>query len=134
MKNLSKYNHVHCIGIGGIGLSALAEIMLERGYTVTGSDMKESDITDHLIEKGAHIYLGHREKNVEGANLVVYSAAVSNENPELKKAKELDIDCVTRAELLGVLMKEYENSIAISGTHGKTTTTSMVSLVFIWSA
>lgn len=129
MKNLSKYNHVHCIGIGGIGLSALAEIMLERGYTVTGSDMKESDITDHLIEKGAHIYLGHREKNVEGANLVVYSAAVSNENPELKKANELNIDCVTRAELLGVLMKEYENSIAISGTHGKTTTTSMVSLV-----
>ncbi|MBQ2747550.1 MAG: UDP-N-acetylmuramate--L-alanine ligase [Firmicutes bacterium] len=129
MINLSNINHAHCIGIGGIGLSAIAEILLERGCTVTGSDMKESDITDKLIKKGAHIFLGHRDRNVEGAQLVIYSAAVSDENPELVRAKELGIPCVSRAEALGALMDEYENSIAISGTHGKTTTTSMVSLI-----
>lgn len=129
MINLSNINHAHCIGIGGIGLSAIAEILLERGCTVTGSDMKESDITDKLIKKGAHIFLGHRDRNVEGAQLVIYSAAVSDENPEIVRAKELGIPCVSRAEALGALMNEYENSIAISGTHGKTTTTSMVSLI-----
>ena len=129
MINLSQLNQIHCIGIGGIGLSAIAEILLERGYTVTGSDMKESEITDKLIKKGAHIFLGHRERNVEGANLIVYSAAVSADNPELVRARELGIPAVTRAEMLGKLMTEYKNSIAISGTHGKTTTTSMVSLI-----
>ena len=82
MINLSQLKQVHCIGIGGIGLSAIAEIFLSRGCTVTGSDMKESEVTDHLIEKGAHIFLGHREKNVEGADIVVYSAAVGADNPE----------------------------------------------------
>lgn len=129
MINLSDINHAHCIGIGGIGLSAIAEILLSRGYTVTGSDMKESDVTDKLIKKGAHIFLGHREKNVEGAQLVIYSAAVSADNPELVHARELGIPTVTRAEALGALMDEYESSIAISGTHGKTTTTSMISLI-----
>ncbi len=129
MIDLSKCNQVHCIGIGGIGLSAIAEIFLNRGKTVTGSDMKESDITDHLISKGAIIFLGHREKNVEGADLVIYSAAVSTDNPELRRARELNIPTVTRAQALGALMREYDNSIAISGTHGKTTTTSMVSLI-----
>ena len=129
MINLSQLKQVHCIGIGGIGLSAIAEIFLSRGCTVTGSDMKESAVTDHLIEKGAHIFLGHREKNVEGADVVVYSAAVAAENPELVHAKELGIPILTRAQMLGELMKGYENSIAISGTHGKTTTTSMVSLI-----
>ncbi len=129
MIDLAKYGQIHCIGIGGIGLSAIAEILLSRGKTVTGSDMKESEITDHLIEKGAIVFLGHREKNVEGADLVVYSAAVGAENPELKRAKELGIPTVTRGQALGALMKEYGVSIAISGTHGKTTTTSMVSLI-----
>ncbi len=129
MIDIAKCNQIHCIGIGGIGLSAIAEIFLSRGKTVTGSDMKESDITDHLMQKGAIIFLGHREKNVEGADLVVYSAAVGAENPELKRAKELGIPAVTRAQALGALMQEYGTSIAISGTHGKTTTTSMVSLI-----
>lgn len=129
MINLSNINHAHCIGIGGIGLSAIAEILLSRGYTVTGSDMKESDMIDKLIKQGAHIFLGHREKNVEGAQLVIYSAAVSADNPELVRARELGIPTVTRAEALGALMDEYGSSIAISGTHGKTTTTSMVSLI-----
>ncbi len=132
MIELSDFEHikqVHCIGIGGIGLSAIAEILLDRGYTVTGSDMNESDMVDKLIASGAHIFLGHRAKNVEGADLVVYSAAVSQDNPELVRAAELGIPTATRAELLGLLMSQYENSIAISGTHGKTTTTSMVSLI-----
>ena len=129
MINLSEFHNIHCIGIGGIGLSAIAEILLSRGYKVTGSDMKESDITMHLAQKGARIFLGHRAENVETADLVVYSAAVGQDNPELVRAAERGVPAVTRAEILGVLMDEYENSIAISGTHGKTTTTSMVSLI-----
>ena len=129
MVRLSDCKQIHCIGIGGIGLSAIAEILISRGYKVTGSDMRESDITERLMKDGADIFLGHRAKNVEGADLVVYSAAVGAENPELARAKELGIPTASRAEILGLLMSEYENSIAISGTHGKTTTTSMVSLI-----
>ena len=129
MIDFSKIKTIHCIGIGGIGLSAIAEILLARGYNVTGSDMKESDITTKLASKGARIYLGHRAENVETADLIVYSAAVGWDNPELAYAKDHDIPAVTRAHMLGILMDEYENSIAISGTHGKTTTTSMVSLI-----
>ena len=129
MINLPDYKRIHCIGIGGIGLSAIAEIFISRGYEVSGSDMRESEITERLIDEGAHIYLGHRAKNVENVDLVVYSSAVGNDNPELARARELGIPAITRAQALGTLMDEYENSIAISGTHGKTTTTSMVSLI-----
>ncbi len=129
MLKLSNYRHVHCIGIGGIGLSAIAEILIARGYVVTGSDMKESEITDRLIEMGATVYLGHRDKNILGADLIIYSAAVSPDNPEMRKAIEDGIQIVSRAEALGALMKDYSNSIAVSGTHGKTTTTSMISLI-----
>ena len=129
MINLSDYKKIHCIGIGGIGLSAIAEILMSRGYEVSGSDMRESDMTEKLMRDGADIYLGHRAKNVEGKDLVVYSSAVGADNPELVRAAELGIPAVTRAQALGALMDEYDNSIAISGTHGKTTTTSMVSLI-----
>ena len=129
MIDLSHYKNIHCIGIGGIGLSAIAEILLSRGYNVTGSDMKESDMTANLAGKGARIFIGHRAENVADADLIVYSAAVGMDNPELKEAEEKRIPAITRAEMLGVLMDEYKNSIAISGTHGKTTTTSMVSLI-----
>lgn len=129
MINLSDYNQIHCIGIGGIGLSAIAEILLSRGYKVTGSDMRESDITAKLEADGGTIYLGHKADNINGADLVVYSAAVGADNPEMARAKELGIPTASRAELLGLLMSEYDNSIAVSGTHGKTTTTSMVSLI-----
>jgi UDP-N-acetylmuramate--alanine ligase len=129
MLNLKNFRHVHCIGIGGIGLSAIAEIFINRGYRISGSDMKESDITDKLISQGAVIYLGHRAKNIGDADLVVYSSAVSQDNPEIVAAIEKGIPTASRAEVLGALMKEYENSIAIAGTHGKTTTTSMVSLI-----
>lgn len=129
MLNLSNFKHIHCIGIGGIGLSAVAKILLSRGYKVTGSDMKESELTDKLIAEGAVIYLGHRAKNIEGADLIIYSSAVSPDNPELSKAKEDGIQAVTRAEALGALMAKYKSSIAVSGTHGKTTTTSMISII-----
>lgn len=129
MINLSNHRQIHCIGIGGIGLSAIAEILLNRGFKVTGSDMKESDMTDRLIADGACIFLGHRAKNVEGADLVVYTAAASTDNPELIRAGELGIPILTRAEMLGLLMEDYKYGIAVAGTHGKTTTTSMVSLI-----
>ena len=129
MIDLSKYRKIHCIGIGGIGLSAIAEILLSRGYNVSGSDRKEYEITDRLRQTGAVIYLEHVAENVENADLVVYSAAIAEDNPEMVRAKQLGIPTASRAEILGLLMDEYPNSIAISGTHGKTTTTSMVSVV-----
>lgn len=129
MIDLSEYKRIHCIGIGGIGLSGIAEILLSRGYEVSGSDMRESDITEKLIGDGAVVYLGHRAKNVEGADLVVYTVAVGDDNPELARARELGIPTMTRAQALGALMSEYDRSIAISGTHGKTTTTAMISLI-----
>jgi len=129
MIDLNNIKQVHCIGIGGVGLSAIADLLLARGCVVTGSDMNQNDKTERLIREGAVVYLGHRAKNVEGADLVVYTVAVGADNPEMARAKELGIQCVTRAEMLGELMKECRNSIAISGTHGKTTTTSMVSLI-----
>ena len=129
MLDFTNFKHIHCIGIGGIGLSAIAEIFLSRGYIVSGSDMKQSETTDHLINHGATIYFEHSADNIQGADLICYSAAVSKENPELKAAIEAGIPTATRAEALGALMSGYENSIAISGTHGKTTTTSMISLI-----
>lgn len=129
MVNLKNYNRIHCIGIGGIGLSGIAEILLYRGYKVSGSDMNPSDITKKLAQIGATIYIGHNAANVENADLIIYSAAISEENPEIIRAREKNIPLASRAEVLGVLMNEYENSVAISGTHGKTTTTSMVALI-----
>lgn len=129
MIDLSRYKNIHCIGIGGIGLSAIADILISRGYNVSGSDMKESDITERLAEDGARISIGHRAENVGNADLIVYSSAVGKDNPELVEAGRRGIPAITRAQMLGALMDGYKNSIAISGTHGKTTTTSMVSLI-----
>ncbi|MBO4861350.1 MAG: UDP-N-acetylmuramate--L-alanine ligase [Firmicutes bacterium] len=127
--DLKNYKHIHFLGIGGIGISAIAEIMKDRGAEVSGSDMKESTVTDHLRRQGITVYIGHDAKNAEGADLLVYSNAVSMENPEILKAKEMGIPVISRAQALGMLLAEYPNSIAVSGTHGKTTTTSMVSLI-----
>ncbi len=129
MIQLSGYKNIHCIGIGGVGVSAIAEVLLSRGYRVSGSDMKQSEITDRLERHGVKIYIGHRAENVEDADLIVYSAAIAEENPEIIRAREKNIPLASRAEVLGTLMDDFENSIAISGTHGKTTTTSMVSLI-----
>ncbi|MCR4804201.1 MAG: UDP-N-acetylmuramate--L-alanine ligase [Clostridia bacterium] len=127
--NLKEYRHVHCVGIGGIGLSGIAEILLSRGYTVSGSDMKESSVTQLLEQQGAQVFIGHSASHLGDTDLLVYSAAVSMENPEIAEAKRRGIPCISRAEALGAIMADYEISVAVSGTHGKTTTTSMVSLI-----
>lgn len=122
---------VHFIGIGGISMSALAEILIKNGYIVSGSDMKQSPITDKLLKQGVTIYYGHKAENVIGADLIVYTAAVSADNPELLKAKELNIALMDRAEFLGELMKGHKYNVAVAGTHGKTTTTSMLSHIIM---
>ncbi|WZL72828.1 UDP-N-acetylmuramate--L-alanine ligase [Clostridiaceae bacterium 35-E11] len=126
-------NHVHFIGIGGISMSAIAEVLIRFGYTVSGSDMNASKIIDKLIKKGAKITIGHHENALQPCDLVVYTAAVKNDNPELIKARKLNIPTIDRAEMLGLLMKKFRNSIAVAGTHGKTTTTSMISLILEYS-
>jgi UDP-N-acetylmuramate--alanine ligase len=128
MIELSGVSHVHCVGIGGIGLSAVAEILLNEGYRVSGSDMNESDTTSRLIERGATVYLGHRARNIRGADLVIYSSAIPETNPELTAAGESGVPIFTRAQMLGYLMARKGNSVAVAGAHGKTTTTAMVAL------
>ncbi|MCQ2530492.1 MAG: UDP-N-acetylmuramate--L-alanine ligase [Lachnospiraceae bacterium] len=124
--------HIHFIGIGGISMSALAHILLARGFQVTGSDSKESDLTKELASLGAVIYIGQSKDNIsKDIDLIVYTAAISKENPELVRAQELGIEAMTRADFLGLLMKNYETAICVSGTHGKTTTTSLISQILI---
>lgn len=124
--------HIHFIGIGGISMSGLAEILLKEGFTVSGSDSKESALTNHLSEKGAHIFYGQKADNIsEGIDVVVYTAAIHEDNPEYAEVKRRQIPMLSRAELLGQLMLNYKLPIAISGTHGKTTTTSMLSHILL---
>lgn len=122
---------VHMVGIGGISMSGLAEILMHRGVKVTGSDIRESEITGRLKEMGAEIFLAHDASNVRNQDLVVYSAAISQDNPELAEARRKGIPLMERAELLGAIMDHYRNCVAVSGTHGKTTTTSMISQVML---
>lgn len=127
--DLRNHKHIHCVGIGGIGLSAIAEILLSKGYKVSGSDIKRSPVTDKLKADGAEVFIGHNPSNLGDCDLLVYSAAVGTENSEIAEALARGIPVLTRAMLLGAMMDDYGISIAIAGTHGKTTTTSMVSLV-----
>lgn len=122
---------VHFIGIGGISMSGLAEILLKNGYKVSGSDMKDSSIVDKLRNKGAEIYIGHHSDNIKDVDLVVYTAAVHPDNVEFIKAEQLNIPMMDRAEFLGKIMLGHKYGIAVSGTHGKTTTTSMVSHIVL---
>ncbi len=121
--------HIHFIGIGGISMSAIAEVLLNLGYTISGSDMSPSKIVDKLRTKGITVQIGHSENNISDCDLIVYTAAIKNNNPELLKAKSLNIPIVDRAQMLGLLMKSFSESVAVAGTHGKTTTTSMISLI-----
>lgn len=130
MTSMENIKNVHFVGIGGISMSGLAEILLDKGYNVSGSDIHESHITDKLKKKGAKITIPHSEENIKGAELIIYTAAVKGDNPEIKKAKESGIPLIDRAAFLGLIMKKYNYGIAISGCHGKTTTTSMVSIIF----
>jgi len=126
IKNIIK--KIHFIGIGGIGMSGLAEILMSQGFKVSGSDLASSEITDHLKEIGAEIFQGHSSENISNVDLVVYSSAVQLDNPEVKEALERKIPTIKRAEMLAETMR-MKHGIGIAGTHGKTTTTSMVGLV-----
>ncbi len=113
-------------------MSGLAEILLDRKFTVSGSDAKESGLTAHLTEKGASVIYGQSAENItEDIDVVVYTAAIRQDNPELSAAKEKNIPCLTRAQLLGQIMLNYDTPVAVSGTHGKTTTTSMISEILL---
>ena len=123
-----RVRHVHFVGVGGIGMSGLAEILCTLGFDVSGSDLREGETTRRLQRLGVHIDLGHRPANVHGADVVVYSSAISRDNPELVEAGRFGTPVITRAELLAELMR-VKYGVAIAGSHGKTTTTSLVATV-----
>ena len=123
---------IHMIGIGGSSMSGIAEIAASMGATITGSDMEETYYVKKLLEKGYKIYIGHNANNInKSIDLIVYSAAIQMDNPEIIKAKELNIPLMERAEFLGLITKNYNNVICIAGTHGKSTTSGMISKIFI---
>jgi UDP-N-acetylmuramate--alanine ligase len=124
----AKIQRIHFVGIGGIGMSGIAEVLLTLGYKVSGSDLKSSSVTERLAEKGAIIFEGHRAENITGAEVVVASSAIRRENPEIAAAHAEHIPVIQRAEMLAELMR-LKYGIAIAGMHGKTTTTSMVAAV-----
>ncbi len=125
-------SHIYFIGIGGISMSGLAEVLLSRGFTVSGSDRIPSSLTASLEEKGARIFYEQVYDNLtDDIDLVVYTSAIHEDHPELKASRDLSIPVLTRAQLLGQMMKNYEIPIAVSGTHGKTTTTSMISEILL---
>mgnify|MGYP001026937428 FL=1 len=119
---------LHFIGIGGAGMCGIAEVLLNQGYAISGSDIAESPNTRRLTELGANVFIGHRAQNIEAADVVVYSSAVTKKNPEMLAAQEAKLPLLARAEMLAELMR-YRHSIAIAGTHGKTTTTSLLASV-----
>ena len=124
----AKIQRIHFVGIGGIGMSGIAEVLLNLGYKVSGSDLKKSSVTERLAGLGATVFEGHRAENAEGAEVVVTSSAIAGENPEVTEARKLHIPVIQRAEMLAELMR-LKYGIAIAGMHGKTTTTSMVASV-----
>ena len=127
----SSIKKIHFVGIGGIGMSGIAEILIDQGFTVTGSDRAASDNTERLTALGAHIYIGHTETNLDAdVDALVYSSAIPPENPEIVAARQRKIPVIRRAEMLAEVMR-LKYGIGIAGTHGKTTTTSMVSLVLM---
>ena len=124
-----KVKKVHFVGIGGIGMSGIAELLINLGFEVTGSDLKTTNITENLQKHGAVIHEGHKPENVNDSDVLVYSSAVQVDNPELQRAKDKQIPIIRRAEMLSELLKLKQTSIAVGGTHGKTTTTSMMGAV-----
>ena len=130
--NFGEPINVHFIGIGGISMSGLAEVLLKEGFAVSGSDAKESALTDHLEQMGARVFYGQKASNIiDGIDVVVYTAAIHEDNEEFMEAKRQKLPMLSRAELLGQLMRNYDMPIAVSGTHGKTTTTSMLSQILL---
>ena len=132
--DFNKPEHVYFIGIGGISMSGLAQILLDTGFKVSGSDAKESDLTKKLENLGANIFYGQAYENIkDDIDLIVYTAAIKEDNPEYKSGKDKNIPMISRAVLLGQLMDNYNKSVAVSGTHGKTSTTSMLSHILLKS-
>ncbi|MDN3611236.1 UDP-N-acetylmuramate--L-alanine ligase [Vibrio ostreicida] len=120
---------IHFVGIGGAGMSGIAEVLLNEGYQITGSDLAENSVTKRLTEKGATVFVGHSDTNVIHASVVVVSTAINEENPEIKAARMSRIPVVRRAEMLAELMR-FRHGIAVAGTHGKTTTTALVTQIY----
>lgn len=131
IENLKKYKNIHMIGIGGVSMSGIAAILTNWGFKVTGSDWAQSEATDKLNSMGIKVTIGHNLEDVKKANVVVYSAAIKQDDPEMVEAKNLNIPTIERADFLGELTRCFKDTICISGTHGKTTTTSMISLCFL---
>lgn len=131
---LDNVKRIHFVGIGGSGMCPLAEILHNEGYEITGSDTSESDTLARIRSYGIPVTMGHFPENVNGADLVVYTAAVKLDNPELVSAKAQDIPAVERCIMLGAVVEKYRNSVAVSGTHGKTTTTSMLTQILTMSS
>ncbi|HDZ89890.1 MAG: UDP-N-acetylmuramate--L-alanine ligase [Deltaproteobacteria bacterium] len=128
MRQFGKARHIHFVGIGGIGMSGLAELLINLGYRVSGSDLKASAVTQRLADLGGSVFKGHERENVKGADVVVYSSAVGDDNPEIVAATRSHIPVIPRAEMLAELMR-LKYGIAVAGAHGKTTTTSMVASI-----
>ena len=123
--------HIHLIGIGGVSMRPLGLVLRGMGMTVTGSDMNASVSTDELIAKGITVHIGHSAENIKGADCIIRTAAAHNDNPEIAAARAMGIPVFERAQAWGLIMREYKNAICISGTHGKTTTTAMITHIFM---
>ncbi|MBO5245504.1 MAG: UDP-N-acetylmuramate--L-alanine ligase, partial [Selenomonadales bacterium] len=120
---------IHFVGIGGAGMSAIAKVLIEKGYDVSGSDLKRSEVTERLSRLGADIQIGQKEENVEGKDVIVVSTAIQAQNPEIIAAKKYNIPIIHRSDVVAFLMNESSRGIAVAGAHGKTTTTSMSAVI-----
>jgi len=127
--NMRKINHVHFVGIGGSGMSGIAEVLHNQGYQISGSDVQAGSVTTQLTDLGMQIFIGHDANNIQGAQVVVQSTAIDDDNPEIIAAREARIPVVPRAQMLAELMR-FRYGIAVAGTHGKTTTTSLMASLF----
>ena len=124
--------NVHLIGIGGISMSSIALMLKNMNANVTGTDIYETDLTHSLESKGIIIKYGHHPEMINDADIVIYTAAISENDPERKEAQKTQKECYERAEFLGILMKEFKNALCVSGTHGKSTTTGMLANIFFF--
>ena len=131
LDELKQYKNIHMIGIGGTSMSGIAEILKNWNFNVTGSDLSTSENTDKLIKSGIKVTIGHDFGSLSRADIVVYSAAIPKNDPELEKAKNMHIQTIERADFLGMITRAFNDTICISGTHGKSTTTSMLSVCFL---